>query len=93
MPVILPTLYRQEAMIDIALSIGFVLGGPAVAALGPRAVYAIGGACGLLGAVVLVPVLRASKRASAAAAAAEAEVEDVREAVEADERVVARVAG
>jgi hypothetical protein len=56
-------------------------------------VYAIGGACGLLGAVVLVPVLRASKRASAAAAAAEAEVEDVREAIEADERVVARVAG
>ena len=83
----------SEAMIDIALSIGFVLGGPAVAALGPRAVYAIGGACGLLGAVVLVPVLRASKRASAAAAAAEAEVEDVREAIEADERVVARVAG
>ena len=43
----------SEAMIDIALSIGFVLGGPAVAALGPRAVYAIGGACGLLGALVL----------------------------------------
>jgi len=78
-------------MIDIALSIGFVLGGPAVAALGPRAVYAIGGACGLLGAVVLVPVLRASKRASAAAAATE--VEDVAESIEADERVVARVAG
>jgi len=36
-------------------------------------------------------VLRASKRASAAAAAAE--VEDVRESIEADERVVARVAG
>jgi hypothetical protein len=78
-------------MIDIALSIGFVLGGPAVAALGPRAVYAIGGACGLLGAVVLVPVLRASKHASAAAVAAE--VEDVPESIEADERVVARVAG
>jgi hypothetical protein len=47
-------------MIDIALSIGFVLGGPAVAAFGPRVVYALGGACGLIGAVVLVPVLRAS---------------------------------
>src|SRR4030095_3903702 len=52
----------SEAMIDIAVSIGFVLGGRAVAALGPRAVYAIGGACGLVGAVVLVPVLRASRR-------------------------------
>jgi len=80
-------------MIDIALSIGFVLGGPAVAALGPRAVYAIGGACGLLGAVVLVPVLRASRRASAAAAASDSETEDLQEHVEADERVVARVAG
>jgi MFS family permease len=85
----------SEAMIDIALSIGFVLGGPAVAALGPRAVYAIGGACGLLGAVVLVPVLRASRRVSPVAAATdpETEDEDVQEHVEADERVVARVAG
>jgi hypothetical protein len=41
--------------------------------------------------VVLVPVLRASKRAGAAAVAAE--VEDVPESIEADERVVARVAG
>jgi hypothetical protein len=82
-------------MIDIALSIGFVLGGPAVAALGPRATYAIGGACGLLGAVVLVPVLRASRRASAAAAADAdaAETEVVQEPVGADELVVARVAG
>jgi len=85
----------SEAMIDIALSIGFVLGGPAVAALGPRAVYAIGGVCGLVGAVVLVPVLGASKRARAAAAvaAAEAEFDDEQESIEADERVVARVAG
>jgi hypothetical protein len=83
----------SEAMIDIALSIGFILGGPAVAALGPRAVYAIGGACGLLGAVVLVPVLRASRRASAAAEASDSETEDLQEHVEADERVVARVAG
>jgi MFS family permease len=78
----------SEAMIDIALSIGFVLGGPAVAALGPRAVYAIGGACGLLGAVVLVPVLRGSRHA-----ATEADLDAVQESFEVDERVVARVAG
>jgi predicted MFS family arabinose efflux permease len=77
----------SEAMIDIALSIGFVLGGPAVAALGPRVVYAIGGACGLLGAVVLVPVLRASMRAAAVAGR-----DSVQEHVEADERVVTRFA-
>jgi MFS family permease len=77
----------SEAMIDIALSIGFVLGGPVVAALGPRATYAIGGACGLLGAVVLVPVLRASRRTPVAEAIVE------QEPIEADELVVARVAG
>ena len=77
----------SEAMIDIALSIGFVLGGPAVVALGPRATYAIGGACGLLGAVVLVPVLRASRRTPVAEAIVE------QEPIEADELVVARVAG
>ena len=76
----------SEAMIDVALSLGFVLGGPAVAALGPRAVYAIGGACGLLGAVVLVPVLRALRRAPLAEALVPAPVE-------ADGLVVARVAG
>jgi hypothetical protein len=43
--------------------------------------------------VVLVPVLRASRRASAAAAASDSETEDLQEHVEADERVVARVAG
>jgi predicted MFS family arabinose efflux permease len=80
----------SEAMIDIALSIGFVLGGPAVAALGPRAVYAIGGACGLVGAVVLVPVLRASKRA----ARAEIAVDEVSaDEIEAGELVAARVGG
>jgi len=52
----------SESMVDIALSFGFVLGGPAVAALGPRAVYALGGAFGVVGAAVLVPVLRASRR-------------------------------
>jgi hypothetical protein len=57
-------------------------------------VYAIGGACGLLGAVVLVPVLWASRRVSPVAAATdpETEDEDVQEHAEADERVVARVA-
>jgi MFS family permease len=42
----------SESMVDIALSFGFVLGGPAVAALGPRAVYALGGAFGCVGAAV-----------------------------------------
>jgi hypothetical protein len=78
-------------MIDIALSIGFVLGGPAVAALGPRAVYAIGGACGLLGAVVLVPVLRASRRE--AKADRERLVEPSVDEIEAGELVTARVGG
>jgi hypothetical protein len=78
-------------MIGIALSIGFVLGGPAVAALGPRAVYAIGGACGLIGAVVLVPVLRASTRE--AKAERERLVEPSVDEIEAGELVAARVGG
>ena len=80
----------SEAMIDIALSLGFVLGGPAVAALGPRWVYAIGGVCGLLGALVLVPVLRAWRREIALTTA---EDEVVQQPVGADELVVAQVAG
>jgi ENTS family enterobactin (siderophore) exporter len=76
----------SEAMIDIALSIGFVLGGPAVAALGPRVTYALGGVCGLLGAVVLIPVVRASRGAPVAETVAE-------DLVGTDELVVARIAG
>jgi MFS family permease len=76
----------SEAMIDIALSIGFVLGGPAVAALGPRVTYALGGVCGLLGAIVLIPVLRASRGAPVAETVAE-------DLVGTDELVVARVTG
>jgi predicted MFS family arabinose efflux permease len=82
----------SESMVDIALSFGFVVGGPAVAALGPRVVYALGGAFGLVGAAVLIPVLRASRRAS------RAEIERVADEVEldevgSDELVAARVGG
>jgi MFS family permease len=73
----------SEAVVTIALAIGFVLGGPALEVLGPRAVYAIGGACGFLGAVVLVPVLRASR--------CERADDLVHEAVVVDEPVAVRV--
>lgn len=51
----------SESVVMTALAAGFVLGGPALEAFGPRIVYALGGACGLLGAIVLVPVLRSSR--------------------------------
>ncbi len=57
----------SEAVITIALATGFLLGGPALGLLGPRGVYAVGGAFCLIGAVVLVPILRASRRAQAEA--------------------------
>ena len=80
----------SESMVDIALSFGFVLGGPAVAALGPRWVYALGGAFGLIGAAVLIPVLRSSKRASADR---EASLELELDGFGSDELVVERVGG
>ena len=52
----------SESMITIALAVGFVLGGPALELLGPRGVYAAGGAFAFVGAVVLLPILRASRR-------------------------------
>ena len=52
----------SESMITIALAVGFVLGGPALELLGPRGVYAAGGAFAFVGAVVLLPILRASGR-------------------------------
>ena len=52
----------SEAFITIALATGFLLGGPALELLGPRGVYAVGGAAGLLGALVLVPMMRASRK-------------------------------
>jgi MFS family permease len=55
----------SESVITIALAIGFVLGGPALELLGPRGVYAAGGAFAFVGAVVLLPILRASRRAEA----------------------------
>ena len=57
----------SESMITIALAVGFVLGGPALELLGPRGVYAAGGVFAFVGAVVLLPILRASRRAEAAA--------------------------
>jgi MFS family permease len=74
----------SEAVVTVALAVGFVLGGPALEVLGPRAVYAIGGACGFLGALVLVPVLRASRSAQRADAI-------VHEPLEMDEPVAVRV--
>jgi predicted MFS family arabinose efflux permease len=56
----------SEAVIHVALAAGFALGGPALQALGPRGVYAAGGGLGLLGAVVLVPIVRSSRAATAA---------------------------
>ena len=53
----------SESMITVALAVGFVLGGPALELLGPRGVYAAGGAFAFVGAVVLLPILRASRRA------------------------------
>jgi MFS family permease len=61
----------SESMITIALAVGFVLGGPALELLGPRGVYAAGGAFAFVGAIVLLPILRASRRAGAQYAAAE----------------------
>jgi ENTS family enterobactin (siderophore) exporter len=55
----------SEAFITIALAGGFLLGGPALQLLGPRGVYAVGGVLGLFGAVVLVPMLRSSRRSQA----------------------------
>jgi MFS family permease len=52
----------SESVITIALAAGFVLGGPAIELLGPRGVYALGGAFAFVGAVVLLPILRASRR-------------------------------
>jgi MFS family permease len=51
----------SESLITIALAAGFVLGGPALELLGPRGVYAAGGAFAFVGAVVLLPILRASR--------------------------------
>ena len=86
----------SEAMVDVALSVGFVLGGPAVAALGPRGVYALGGTIGLVGAVALIPVLRDLRRGSEAEPPITRSPGERRgdlEEVPADELVAARVGG
>lgn len=76
----------SESVITIALAVGFVVGGPALELLGPRWVYALGGAFAFVGAVVLLPILRASRRARVPESV-------VNEVVEVDELVAARVAG
>jgi predicted MFS family arabinose efflux permease len=48
-------------MVTLSLTAGFALGGPLLELVGPRAAYAIGGVGGLVGAIVLLPVLRASR--------------------------------
>lgn len=55
----------SEAVIHVALAAGFALGGPALHLLGPRGVYAVGGGLGLLGAAVLLPIVRSSRAAKA----------------------------
>ena len=58
----------SEAVIHVALAAGFALGGPALEAFGPRGVYAVGGGLGLLGAAVLLPILRAARQGVATGA-------------------------
>jgi MFS family permease len=60
----------SESVVHLALAAGFVLGGPALEAFGPRGMYAVGGLLGLLGGAVLIPALRRERgRASSAAPA------------------------
>jgi predicted MFS family arabinose efflux permease len=80
----------SEAVITIALAAGFLLGGPALELLGPRGVYAVGGTLGLFGAIVLVPILRSSRRAHADAAV---ELADPSPARRLDEPELARTGG
>jgi MFS family permease len=56
----------SEAMVTLALTAGFALGGPILELVGPRAAYAIGGVGGFVGALVLLPVLRTSRAQAAA---------------------------
>jgi MFS family permease len=65
----------SEAMVTLALTAGFALGGPILELVGPRAAYAIGGLGGFVGAVVLIPVLRASRQATPAEVVVEPEDE------------------
>jgi MFS family permease len=74
----------SEAMVTLALTAGFALGGPVVELVGARGAYAIGGVGGLVGAAVLLPVLRASRGERAGAQLAG--IDDV-------QPVPARVAG
>jgi MFS family permease len=47
----------MEAFIHSGLAVSYLVGGPAVAALGPRAVYVMGGMAALIGVAVAVPAL------------------------------------
>jgi predicted MFS family arabinose efflux permease len=61
----------SEAVITLALAAGFVLGGPALRALGPKGVYAVGGLLGMVGAAVLVPLVREARRRPVSEASAQ----------------------
>jgi predicted MFS family arabinose efflux permease len=52
----------SEALVTLALTAGFALGGPVLELVGPRVAYAIGGIGGVIGAFVLLPVLRSAGR-------------------------------
>ena len=48
----------SEAAISLGMAIAFVIAGPVLNAVGPKAVYAIGGIGAALAAVVLLPTLK-----------------------------------
>ncbi len=69
----------SEAVVHLALAVGFVLGGPALEAVGPRGMYAAGGLLGLLGGAILLPALRSERAPAQVEAPALAEPELVAE--------------
>jgi MFS family permease len=52
----------METVIHGGLALSYLFAGPAVGALGPRAVYVVGGAAALAGTAVALPVVRATRR-------------------------------
>jgi MFS family permease len=54
-----------ESVVHVALALSYVVGGGAVAWLGPRGVYVVGGITSAVGTVVALPVLREARRTAA----------------------------
>jgi MFS family permease len=52
------TMAAFEAVLSLGLAIAYILAGPVLRAVGPNAVYRIGGVAALAAAVMLVPLLR-----------------------------------